>query len=169
MDKTNWESGPWQHEPDRVAWTTRAGLPALLVRQEKWGNWIGYVAVPPGHPLHGKHYREVDARVHGGVTYAAPCGECICHVPAVGDAEGAWWFGFDAGHAFDQKPGFDAEMRALIGSRPSLEMETYRDEAYMLDQCEDLAAQLAEPVAPARTTHVSAATLRRLDAWKRAR
>ena len=32
-----------------------------------WGN--GYVLIPQGHPLHGKHYDEIDVDVHCGLTF----------------------------------------------------------------------------------------------------
>ncbi len=54
-DRSHWQdSGPWVNEPDRVEWS-RAGLPCLMLRNRS-GAWCGYVAVPPGHPLHGLAY-----------------------------------------------------------------------------------------------------------------
>lgn len=37
----------------------------------------GYVAVPTGHPLHGKHYDEADEviDIHGGLTFSEPVEE----------------------------------------------------------------------------------------------
>jgi len=43
---------------------------------------------PPGHPLHGKDYGEVEAEVHGG-----------------------WWLGFDCAHYGDLSPGFTNGLR----------------------------------------------------------
>lgn len=68
IDEPDWRAveGPWKGEPDRVDFE-HAGLPCLLKRSEDMGNWCGYVAVPPGHPLHGKDYAAADVDVHGGV------------------------------------------------------------------------------------------------------
>ena len=32
-----------------------------------WG--MGYILLPPRHPLYGKPYDEIDIRIHGGLTY----------------------------------------------------------------------------------------------------
>lgn len=85
------------------------------------GEANGYVAVPPGHPAHGKHYDALgDLYVHGGVTFAAlfkgdfeaqPSGSDAdwivsrakylmpnCKVPA-----GWWVIGFDTYHSGDDE------------------------------------------------------------------
>jgi hypothetical protein len=55
--------------------------------------WLcGYVALPQGHPLHGKEYDEIDDKIndvaHFGLTYS--------------NLEGNdWVIGFDCNHAFD--------------------------------------------------------------------
>lgn len=57
-----------------------------------WGN--GYIGVSPEHPWFGKDYDNVDANVHGGLTYArnrAPKQE----------PDGYWWIGFDTAHLND--------------------------------------------------------------------
>src|ERR1041385_9499024 len=56
----------------------------------------GYVRVPKGHPWHGKGYEQVDAEVHGGLTFAEPDTEC-----GLGGEDNAWWLGFDCGHLGD--------------------------------------------------------------------
>ena len=80
IEKSAWGPGPWQDEPDRIEFE-HAGLPCLMLRSTTGGNWCGYAAVPPGHPAHGKPYQDVDADVHGGLTYADKCRDYICHVP----------------------------------------------------------------------------------------
>lgn len=58
IDKSAWGDGPWTSEPDRAEWE-HAGLPCLALRGPEFsGHWCGYVAVPPGHPMHGKGYSE---------------------------------------------------------------------------------------------------------------
>jgi hypothetical protein len=59
-----------------------------------WGN--GYVGVPEGHPWFNKHYDDIDASVHGGLTYGRN------HLP-MQEPDGYWWVGFDTGHYGDNK------------------------------------------------------------------
>lgn len=143
LSKAEWGPGPWQDEPDRVEFK-HAGLPCLLNRGHL-GNWCGYVAVPPGHPLHGHGYDDADVDVHGGLTYAGACQGHICHVPEPGEPDDVWWFGFDCGHCWDLSPAVNATMRKL-GSRAWREIElddVYRDLPYVRRETESLAEQLA--------------------------
>lgn len=154
IDKSAWGDGPWQHEPDRVEWD-HAGLPCLALRGQRSGNWCGYAAVPPGHPLHGKHFDATDVDVHGGLTYANRCAGHICHVPKPGEPDDVWWFGFDCAHCGDFTPAVDATLRA-IGARdePPYDhaaaiaandwtVEVYRTLAYVQTETNRLAEQLA--------------------------
>ena len=146
-----WPAGPWDGEPDKVQWPDAAtGLPCLAVRNGWSGNWCGYVGVSPGHPAHGKDYDDASLyslEAHGGVTFAGACqpGDAedtgICHVPAPGESDGVWWFGFDCAHAWDISPG----LLKLYGDRAFVMAQdsTYRDLPYMQNQCAYLAAQLA--------------------------
>jgi hypothetical protein len=109
--KAAWGDGPWQTEPDRLEWR-HAGLPCLATRGPG-GHWCGYVAVPPGHPCHGKPYDDVDVDVHGGLTYAKRCEGHICHVPKPGEPDEVWWLGFDTCHAGDYAPAFSARLRQI--------------------------------------------------------
>lgn len=147
IDKTGWPAGPWMHEPDKLNWRTKAGLPGMIVRN--WaGALCGYVAVTAGHPDYEVNYNDVPAEVHGGLTYSDHCQGPICHVPEPGEPEDVWWLGFDACHAFDYSPGLATEM-ALLGNRQvrtpgeGATYETYRDLAYMQAEVESLAKQLA--------------------------
>lgn len=110
------------------------------------GHWCGYVAVPPGHPLHGKDYDAVGADVHGGLTYANQCSGDICHVPAPGEPDDVWWFGFDCAHCWDFRPGHAALMESVGIPTPDWDREeVYRDLAYVRAECESLAEQLVSP------------------------
>lgn len=94
--------GPWHDEPDHVDFE-HAGHPCILHRGRA-GAWCGYVAVPPGHPWHGRGYdweRGIDADVHGGITYAEKCAGAICHVAKPGESDDVWWVGFDCNHHGD--------------------------------------------------------------------
>jgi hypothetical protein len=159
IDKSTWGDGPWQSEPDRVEWE-HAGLPCLARRSPMGGNWCGYAAVPPGHPLHGKHYADVDVRVHGGLTYGSACDGEICHVPKPGEPEEVFWFGFDCGHFTDFMPAMDAFLRGeRIRDRPAYDHaaaiaseggwhEVYRT----LDDVQAETNRLAEQLAAAAQT-----------------
>jgi len=148
FDKSTWGEGPWQTEPDRLEWE-HAGLPCLA-RRIHHGNWCGYAAVPPGHPLHGKHYDDVELDAHGGLTYASRCSGEICHVPKPGEPDDVWWFGFDCAHAGDIMPGMDARWREIHRVLPSAAFEpqhfpgdTYKTLAYVQVETNQLAEQLA--------------------------
>lgn len=143
IDRTGWASGPWDSEPDRIQWKTAAGLPGLIVRNYH-GALCGYAAVPPDHPLHGADYEKPEVRVHGGLTYSAPCAEddAICHVPEPGEPDDVWWFGFDCGHYRDLSPGMSAVLRkAGLSPVPSMG-EVYRTVDYVTAEVELLARQL---------------------------
>lgn len=137
-------NGPWVDEPDRVEFE-HEGFPCLVTRQaERGGHLCGYVAVPPGHPWHGKDYGDIDADAHGGVNYAAPCFGKVCHVPKPGEPDDVWWFGFDCAHGGDIRPGDDVEM-ARAGFDPYRSVfhrvSVYRDVEYVKRECQRLAEQ----------------------------
>lgn len=140
--KEEWGPGPWQDEPDRMEFWSH-GLRCFMCRNEVYGSWCGYVAVPKGHPLHGASYdaaEEAGLRAHGGLTYAGEAvRDDITEAP-----EGAWWLGFDCMHAWDLWPGSEAMARSIGMPGPVLRFsrEVYRDEAYVRAECESLAAQL---------------------------
>lgn len=150
VDKSTWARGPWDTEPDRVDWV-HAGLACLALRHPRYGNWCGYAAVPREHPAYGKKAGDVHADAHWGLNYAAPCDGLICHTPQPGMPDDVWWFGFDAGHAFDLCPGFEARERSmgiplLLPRSPGFPCEVYRTLDYMRQEIEGLAEQLAAMV-----------------------
>ena len=132
IDKSKWLRGVWDAEPDRVEWTYR-GMPCLIVRVQTHGGLCGYVAVPPGHPAHGKGYDDVAVDIHGGLTYARGCGGHVCHVPAEGESDDVWWLGFDCAHCDDLCPAMPT----------GIDDQVYRDVAYVRAEVESLADQLA--------------------------
>lgn len=141
-DKTTWGDGPWQQEPDRKEWKDAAtGLSCLAHRNMRGGNWCGYVAVPPGHPAHGKNYDDVEVDVHGGLTYGAACRGHICHVPQPGEPDDVWWLGFDCAHAWDIRPA-DQARSDLRGWGRDWDAH-YCDLPYVERECAKLAQQLA--------------------------
>lgn len=139
FQRARWTPGPWMQEPDRVEWRA-FDLPCLIVRQPHFGHLCGYVAVPPEHPAHGKHYGVVEphVHVHGGLTFSERCVGLVCHVPKPGEVDDVWWFGFDCNHYNDEAPGM---------ARGS--MSNYRGIAYVAGEVIELAAQLAVYKEPA--------------------
>ena len=82
------------------------------VRPHKWFGYAnGYVAIPPGHPLNGKGYDDIDISVHGGLTYAETIEETVANnwssIECIGfDSideipSGYFVFGFDTMHFGD--------------------------------------------------------------------
>src|SRR5262245_28942541 len=107
IDKEKWARGPWDQEPDKVQWSDlETGLPCLVVRHPRLGNWCGYVGVSEDHPWFGQAYydEQVKIRCHGGLTYSNFCQPSdkehgICHVVESGESDKVWWFGFDCCHS----------------------------------------------------------------------
>jgi len=160
--------GPWSGEHDKVAWRDAAtGYPCIIRRSPITGHLGGYVAVPPGHPVHGwpaSALIGLHVAVHNSISYAAACERgmpealSICHVaPVVSRPErqvvhrnaaaeephdDAWWFGFECNGPGDVLP--DDRMRRADG-RPldGVVERTYRDEAFVHGECTRLAMQFA--------------------------
>lgn len=155
VDRTGWAPGPWDGEPeDRVDWE-HAGLPCFALRHLDFGNWAGYVGVPPGHPLYGAAAEDSGL----AVCYSAACSPPICHVPKPGTSDEVWWFGFDCAHAWDITPGSDAFLRFIAGSMPEQDRQailrvisdddrfirrTYKTIDYVRERVNAMAEQLAQ-------------------------
>lgn len=148
VDRTGWESGPWDTEPDKAQWQDPdTGMPCLAVRNGQ-GIWCGYVGVTEGHPFFGVDCddEKIDVRVHGGLNFSDACSQNdkeygICHRPDPGEPDRVWWFGFDCIHAFDLAPGMVASRKKRGAGYPG---DTYRDLAYVKRECAELAKQLAQ-------------------------
>jgi hypothetical protein len=138
IDKSRWGEGPWHTEPDHVEFE-HVGHPCILHRVESHAGWCGYVAVPPGHPWHGKGESDIAADVHGGLTYAQGCEGDICHVPKPGEPDNVWWVGFDTAHSGDASPGHAEHSFATFSG-----YETYKTVGYVRDETERLAEQARE-------------------------
>lgn len=148
LDRTGWPEGPWTDEPDRVSWRDeQTGLPCLVLRNPHLRNLCGYVAVPPGHPWHGKGYDDVEADVHGGLTFAGACQEDtergVCHVPEPGEPDDVWWLGFDMAHFMDLVP-YEGFMTGLVEKFAGMSEPlhyAYRDVEYVKAECASVALQ----------------------------
>lgn len=69
-----------------------------VVAHNGLGYRVGYVKIPEGHPWFAVHYDDIDAQVHGGLTYSA-YGYCE---ETGGAKRDEWWIGFDCAHAGDE-------------------------------------------------------------------
>ena len=147
VDRSDWDSGPWQGEPDKVQWQDPdTGLPCLAVRSTT-GSWCGYVGTPQDHPFFGLDYddEKIDVEVHGGLTFSGFCAKDdkehgICHRPDPGEPDKVWWLGFDCSHAGDLTPGLAATLKKY--GAPSFPGVIYRDLVYLKSQVAKLALQL---------------------------
>ena len=149
-DKSSWGPGPWQDEPDKEQYADEAtGLPCLIKRNH-FGALCGYVGVSEGHPWFGKDYSNIDADVHGSLTYADFCqegddeGETICHIPAPGEPDRVFWLGFDCGHSFDIAPAMEARDMERGWEPIRMPESSYKTVAYVKAECAQLAGQAAE-------------------------
>lgn len=160
VDRTNWPKGPWDTEPDRLDFKTKAGLPAIALRHPM-GHWCGYVGVTLDHPA-ATTGESTEIDVHGGVTYAAPCAGRVCHVPAPGEPAEVFWIGFDFAHGGDAAPSridrdldlsWSEDGRTQFWSGGNLHNHVrgvYRDLPYVRAQCERAAVQLAAMHVPSK-------------------
>lgn len=144
--------GPWHAEPDHLDF--EAHRFACILHRGPVGAWCGYVAVPPGHPWHGKGYDEVRLRgdedawpeVHGGLTYAERCQGAICHVTTNGPDD-VWWLGFDCCHSGDLMA-FDLRRNDDLGVLDGFTRHgEYRTLSFVRAQTEHLAEQARAEVA----------------------
>lgn len=144
-DKTAWPRGPWDDEPDKEQFEDpTTGFPCI-VKRNHFGALCGYVGVAAGHPWYEKGYDDVNASVHGGLTYDGFCQDeideahGICHVPGPGEPDKVWWLGFDCGHWQDIAPamlqyeGYPADCPEYPSSYKSL--------GYVKAECASLARQ----------------------------
>lgn len=142
--KESWGAGPWQSEPDHVAFE-HLGFPCIIHRvTEGHGGLCGYVAVPPGHPWHGRDLSmewgdaAPSIKVHGGITYSEKCRGEICHVPRPGESDDVWWLGFDCAHAGDLSPAISWR---FAGTDLEVTDDEYRTIEYVTAECRSLAEQ----------------------------
>jgi hypothetical protein len=109
-------NGEWSGEPDLLEFEVY-GFKCYAKRHDSMGHLCGYIQVDADHPWYGKGYDEIDADVHGGMTYSDK-GE----------------FGFDCAHAGDLVP----KMYALTGHTFD---ETYKGMGYVVGELIKLARQ----------------------------
>ena len=141
IDKSNWPSGPWDNEPDKIQFEDDdTKFPCLIVRSNS-GALCGYVGVKLGHPLYGVYYNNIKEEivVHGGLSYSDFCdsdgdeSRSICHVNDSDDSR-IWWLGFDCARFQDWIPRFARSLHSYSAS--------YKDIDYLKSELKNLASQL---------------------------
>lgn len=94
VDKSSWDSGPWQNEPDKKQWQDKTTLLPCLVVRGPVGVLCGYVGVSSSHRWYQRSYNscslpegcndadswcdhviESQLSVHGGLTFSRGCAE----------------------------------------------------------------------------------------------
>lgn len=129
-DRSNWNHGEWDNEPDRVDFI-ESGFSCFILRNQ-FGNWCGYVGLPKEHKYYEKGYNDIPVNVHGGITYARKCYPPICHNPEPGMPDDVYWVGFDTSHYDDLSPS------------KHITLGTYKNMYYAIDETRNLAKQLSE-------------------------
>ncbi len=66
-----------------------------------YGN--GYVIIPKGHAMHGKHYDDIPVDVHGGLTFGQPVSDLSDWDEIENESSDSWVVGFDTCHYGDNK------------------------------------------------------------------
>ena len=117
------------------------------VTSNRIGYRCGYIRVPHGHPWHGKNYDEVDAEVHGGLTFAAADLNC-----GKGGADDAWWLGFDCAH-FGDAP--DPSLPGNLPGQLRLLAGTIRTTEYVAGECRRLIDQAVLPMYVVRLVEIA--------------
>jgi hypothetical protein len=116
----------WESEPDFIAFEA-FGFKCEVKRHHDMGHLCGYVCLPEGYSLSGKSYDEIDATVHGGLTY---------------NNNGK--IGFDCSHFGDYMPGLVKILSDMGRPIKFYESEDYRDMGYVIRETYKLARQLSE-------------------------
>lgn len=138
---------PWRGEPKLVRWRDPSTAYQCVIVRQGMGHLCGYVRVPRGHPLHGKHYTHSKVqriKAHGGLNFSGRLRGRI--------AKRGHWFGFDCARQNDIVP---AQVELLAAFPPELAealsapltgpfAKVYRTIEYVRAECTALAQQLAE-------------------------
>lgn len=116
---------------DEIERGVHAGFDYLILH-DGMGHRNGYVRIPEWHPWFGKHYDDIDAEVHGGLTYSA--GDSDLRGPG-------FWIGFDTAHAGDASdPSLGAEYNLPSFGRD----DVIRTTEYVRNECFSLIKQAQE-------------------------
>jgi hypothetical protein len=132
-----WGQGEWVDEPDQV-FAEYKNIKCKLLRHLFLGHFCGYVMLPVDHPWIKLNPFKLDCYVHGGITYGRDEGD-------------GYWLGFDCAHAWDLIPAnskimedVKEEMKEKFPNFPSSYQESYKNLAFVIAECQNLADQVLE-------------------------
>lgn len=111
-----------QHPEAVLATGKHAGYEWQVIHNSM-GFRCGYIKVELGHPWHGKPYDDIDASVHGGLTFGSMDTPCDKKGP-----DNGYWVGFDCAHsgdAPDPKLPAGSSFGFLGGSSGSIKTQRY--------------------------------------------
>ncbi len=148
-----------------IAYYVAGDIACSIHKHGTLGNLYGYIGLPPNHPWHGKHYNDIGADVHGGLTWCGPEKASISISPERREylsahvGKGDWnseeydalprWEVIDHEWAFPHDTGLDlwwvgfdcAHLGDLTPSMPPHPGDIYRDEADVRNEIEGLVQQ----------------------------
>lgn len=147
------------HRPNDVLASGTHAEHEWMIVHNGMGFRCGYVKVNPGHPWHGKDYNDIEASVHGGLTFGEhdePCHkvcECTCRGPKdtapitqhsilcpVAKKDDGFWVGFDCAHSQDS-PDPDLLNSDSMPAAFRNQYGTIKTQAYVEKECHDLCEQ----------------------------
>ena len=126
-DRSNWNPGPWQQEPDIAVWTmdlNKHTTYCVVLRHPTLGHFCGYIGMGEHHPaynVNAAYDGDFVPEVHGGITWDKT-------------RDNIRWLGFDCSHGSDLSPS-----KLLPGYHDSI----YRDFDYVMRNVRELARQAA--------------------------
>jgi len=101
----------------------------FFIAHNTMGYRCGYVLIPPGHPWFEQYYENIDADVHGGLTYSD-------------GNENGWVVGFDCAH-YNDAP--DLNLPNILHPI-TLGPGVVRSQDYVRRECQSLCEQAAAAV-----------------------
>lgn len=125
-------------KPDHVLAEGVANGIEWVVTRNGMGYRCGYARIPSGHPWHGRDHNDIHVEnIHGGLTFAEA--DKPCHKK--GEADDAWWIGFDCAHSGDKQ---DPSLPAVYHAKEQRDYySSIKTTAYVQGNCERLCQQIA--------------------------
>jgi hypothetical protein len=135
FNKAKWKKGPWNDEPDLAMWVDVLSFYPCVARRGLFGEWCGYVGLPPHHPLYGVNrydrvFEFID--VHNNITQS-DISEDLSKLTMPPIAY--WWLGFSCSGRNDFVPAQPIATES--------EYNVYRTFEYVQGQIESLSSQLS--------------------------
>lgn len=126
------------HRPaDVLAKGEHAGHEWMIVHNGN-GYRCGYIKVGKNHPWYGLSRDDIDADVHGGLTFAEPDEPCDA-----GGLDDGYWVGFDCAHGHDLPDPTLPNRHGFLMPDYSNGRAEVRSQEYVEQQCHALCEQAA--------------------------